>query len=147
ESPGYPSGCKNRLDLGSKYQRRARLVVKERPFSDPVPGQEKSLAGTIPDRQGKLAVHERGECDPLLEIKAQRYLGVAIAPEPMPLRLKLPAQLRVVVDLSVEHHDNAGSRVEEGLLAPLDIKNGKPGSPQPDAIVDISAVLVRSTVA
>ena len=66
--------------------------------------------------------------------------------EGVPGGFQLGAQLHEVVDLAVEHDDDAAVLVEHGLAAALQVDDGQPPMPQSYLLVHIKALAVRPAV-
>src|SRR5690606_12748179 len=71
-------------------------------------------------------------------------LRVGARAEPVTERAQLAAQLDIVVDLAVEHHDDRTVLVRQRLRTALDIDDAEAGMREPDTGTGIQPVAVRA---
>ena len=119
------------LQLRGETEAAGRLVVIERLYPEPVPGEVHHMGAGIDDREGEHP-HEVGHARaaPLL-VGAQHGLGVGVVrDESMPRPFQLGTKLGVVVELPVEHDEGPGAFGTDRLLAPDEVDDGQ--SPHPD---------------
>jgi hypothetical protein len=60
------------------------------------------------------------------------HFRIGLSSEDMAARLQIPAQILVVVDFAVENDPYGFVFVAEGLVAGVQIDDGKPAKPKPD---------------
>ncbi len=113
-----PSGAGGHegLQLGGEPEVPPRLVgVVEGLLPEAVPGEEEGPLLRVPDREGEHPVEEREHVGAPAGIALEEDLRVGARAEADPLPLQTRAQLRVVVDLPVEHDGEAARGVRHRL--------------------------------
>src|SRR2546430_17035064 len=94
------------------------MGVIERFLSESVSSQKQRAAAPIVYGEGEHAVQPVREALAPFGKSVHQHFGVGVVgPETIPLRLKLPAQLEVIVDFAVEHDADAAVRVKHRLMA------------------------------
>ena len=88
-------------DLRGDRDAAGECAVNQRLLAQPVSCAEQRPGFGIVEREGEHPVQPLDAAFAQFLVKVQDDLGIAVRRKPPPLRLQLPAQLRVVVDFSV----------------------------------------------
>ncbi len=135
------------LGLRAEGQAAAgQLAVEERFLTHPVPGQDQPAEPAVPDRQREHAVQAADEIRALLLVEMDQALGVRRRPVAMPLRLQLPAQLQLVVQLAVVGHPDRTVLVRQRLGTAGHVDDREPPMPQRRRPIDVESLAVRAPV-
>ncbi len=109
----------HRLWLGTKGKPSAgEFGVEEGFLPHPVPRQNQSLAGLVPDGQRKHAVEPADEIDALFLVQMHQAFGVGNGLVAMPPGLELGPDLQLVVKLSVVRDPDGAILVGHRLAPP-----------------------------
>ncbi len=93
----------------------------ERLLPDPVPREDESLAGSIPERDREHAAKLRREVEAVLLVDVGDDRGVPGAGHHMASLVQVAANVLEVVQLAVEDRDDVTGLVQHGLVAGLEI--------------------------
>ena len=134
----------------AQFTRENKVVpvseVAERLLAHPVPAHEADFPAAVPQGEGEHPLQTGDAIRPLLFVKMQNHLGIGSRGEDVPLCLQLLAQVKIVVDLAVDHqHDPAVFGIE-GLIPRLQIDDRKAAVAQQNAGPRKEAVTVRPPV-
>ena len=132
--------------LGGKGDRAAQVGVEQGLLADTIARQDEPTAGGIPDRHGEHAMQTPDAPRALVLVEVHDDLGVAAGGERMARADEPPAQLRVVVDLPVEHDRDRAVLVEDRLVSGLKVDHPQPLDPETGAFAQVGAARVRTTV-
>ena len=91
------------LDLGSEDEAAVLLRVVERLDAEEIAGAEQLARIAVPDGEREHAAQAVEHAFAPCQVAGEQDLGVGVGLELPALRLKLGAQVAVVVDLAVEH--------------------------------------------
>ena len=136
------------LQLRGEEDRAVRqLRVVERLDAQAVAGQEQHPLPFVPEAEGEHAAEAIDAAFAPFLPGVDDHLGIAMRPEDVAFRLKLPRQFLEVVDLAVVDDDDRAILVEERLLAGGQIDDREPAVAEADARGDVEARIVGSAMA
>ena len=105
-----------RLQFAGEHHSGVGLGVIEGLNPHPVANQQQRLRPPVPNGKGKYPVEQRQHRLAPGQVQMQQHLGVRMAPEGVPPRLQLAAQLTKVVDLAVEDDGHLPRGIEHRLM-------------------------------
>src|SRR5688572_18311564 len=120
--------------------------MKERSDADTVAHQHEAASRPIPQGDRELPVEIVDEVQPALFIEMHDRFGVAVRAKRVAAFYEVLTQLDVVEDLAVERDPDRAVFVAQRLLARAQVDDGQAAMTQPDAGLDVIALLVRPTV-
>ncbi len=135
------------LRLGGEGEPPPRAHHVQRTDAEAVAREQEPPPPRVPEGEGELpleALHA-GVAEGL--VGRDQHLRVGARPEPLPARLELGAELRVVVDLPVVRDPHVAGRAGEGLPPAGDVEDREPRVREPDVGVAVGAELVGAAVA
>jgi len=146
--PGDATQLEERLEFRGKGDSvAAAVVVVERFFADPVPGEEQLCFCPVPEGKGKHAVQPGQAGSPVPCIEGKDDLRIAPAPEAVPLPFEFVAQILKVVDLPVEDDDVAAIHRGHRLIAERgEIDDAETPVCQSDQVVQVLSGCIRPAV-
>ena len=109
---------------------------------EPVPGQQQPAAARVPEREREHSPQLLDEAGPTLLVEVDQDLGVAVGGEGVAAALEVPAQLAVVVDLTVLDHVDAAVLVGDRLVPAREVDDREAANGQADRPVDHHPVAV-----
>jgi hypothetical protein len=141
---------KQSLELGSESDFPGENGVIKRFFSDPVPGQDETSPGLIPDRQGKHPVEREKTILAFILVEMKNDFSIAVGFEGM-MGFEILPKLGKVINLPVIDDPGILFLVGHGLMpGGGKIDDGKPAVPEPDRdpvlVPDEDPGIVRSPV-
>jgi hypothetical protein len=134
------------LDLGSECEPRAVLGVEERLLPKVVAREQQPAAPPVPDGEGEHPPELGDHPLAVLLVEMDQRLGVGPGAELVALGHQRAAQLLVIVDLAVEHQQDAAIFVGHRLMAAGHVHDTEPPHPQPRPALDEAAPGVRAPV-
>ena len=113
-------------DFARKSKTMGIMRIKKRLFPKTVTGKDNDTFSGIKNRHGEHTVKKRKAVTAISKIGPKQCLRVRMAGcEDMPVLLKTPADLKMVVDLTVVNKNNTARTIPHGLLAAGKINDGQ----------------------
>src|SRR5438477_9642294 len=121
--PGNIGISKQRLDLRSKRELAAALVIVERFFTYPITRKKQPLLGNIPDGNREHAIKAAEAIHSPLFVRMQDYFSIAACLKDMAPVFKLRAQLQKIVKLAIKNEAAATIFVPNRLVTTGHVDN------------------------
>src|SRR5205823_5297636 len=127
---------KERLDLRGEAETPAVIGGVERLYAVRVAGEKKRALAFVPDREGEHPAQALEHRAPVAGVEMQKRFRIGRRAEARALGLELGAQLRIIVNLAVEHDVDAAVLARHRLRGALrEIEDRKPPMAEPAAAV------------
>ena len=140
----HAAGRQQGLRGGSKADAMFILSVIKRFDAQPVARQKDLASQPVPYREGEGAMQMNRTLIAPFDIGAQDDFGIAIGMEGMTLGHEFRAQLRVVVDGSVEHQSQTCGFIHHGLAGTFgEINDGQAAVAERNATIEKQAITIR----
>ncbi len=136
-----------RARLGGKGETVRRLGVIERLDAERIAGQDQASGARIVQCHGVHAAQLQSEVEPIAAVEMQRQLAIGLGREhDRPRARQFLAQLEVVVDFPIGDQRRT-ARLEQWLVAGIEIDDREPGLHHADIARAVAAVAVRAAMA
>src|SRR5262249_16219545 len=120
--------------------------VDQRLLPDPVASQHQALPLPIPEGQREHATQAAHEVEAFGFVEVDETFRVRARTKGMARSVELRAQLRVVVDLAVEHDGDGLVLVPDRLTPGVEVDDGEPAHAERESSFDEGALVVGPTV-
>src|SRR5215813_10334602 len=107
----------DRLEFRGEYQPSSRRRIEKRLFPNPVSSQQEHFLALVPYRKSEHASKFLGHIRSEFFIRVDNGFGVTPRIEEMSFRFEFGSQVRIVVNLAVQHHPNGLIFIVNRLLA------------------------------
>ena len=135
-----------RAQLGAEPDTIGSRPVRERLDAEAVAGDEQSLAGRIPDREGEHAAQVLHDVVAVLLVAVDDRLGIGARPELVATVLQGITHRVVVVDLAIEDDLDRAVLVSDGLVTAPDVDDREPSHSEAHTGCDVGAPVIRPPV-
>ena len=121
--------------LGGPEQFAAKRPVIQGLFAKTVAGDDELFSPCVPERERVHPVEVIHEVLAVLFVKVRQYLGVGLGNELVTTFFEVGADLAVVIQLAVHHHDDRLVLAKDRLVAGVQIDDREPPHPQGGSVV------------
>lgn len=134
------------FDLAAKQEQTILIIIIERFDTEDIPRTKHGFGFLVPDHEGEHAAQFAGQLIAPLLIAMQQHLGIGPGGKGMACSDQFLAQGLEVIDLAVKNADKTAILIEHGLLAALQVNDGKAAVAQGYLVIHIVAFAVRAAV-
>ena len=108
--------------------------------------QQKATLARIPKRNREHSIHSRDKIHSVFLIQMRNDFAVAGAFKAIAFVDQVPTQLAIVIDFTVEDHDDGAGCVHHGLIARVEVDDCQPSHAEANPGCNVDSLAVRTAV-
>src|SRR6266851_1403957 len=141
-----PASCEQSLQFGPEYNARLVGCVKQGFLAHAIPGQEQLAFLGVPQCDRKHSAKHSKAVLAMFFVEMDDRFRVGLRAEAMATAFQFPAELRVVVNLPIQHHPKAAVFIRDGLMSTGEVYDAESAKAQAYPRSRENPFVVRTTM-